>query len=80
MEYEKLRQLARIAQSKDWGNEPISFDGNKNRWCVTLDHGKPKVVTFSYTWQPITFRTREAADAFLASLTVQQATLLIKGM
>ena len=80
VEYEKLRQLARIAMAKDWGNEPISFDGSITRWCITLDQGEPRVVTFSYMWLPIAFRTRGAAEAFLASISVEQATTLIKGL
>jgi hypothetical protein len=80
VDYEKVRQLARIAMAKDWGNEPVTLDGDKERYCIVLEHGKPKIVSFLYTWYPIAFRTKLAARTFLSSISTEQLTLLLKGM
>lgn len=83
LDFLKVRQKARVAMANAWGNDKPTWAPNTPlKYCITFngDDGRCKIDTFNYTYQPIHFPTKETAAHFLASLSLKEAELLIKGM
>lgn len=83
LDYLEVRQKARVAMANAWGNDkPTWAPSTPVKYCITFsgELGRCKVEQFTYSYQPIHFPTRETAADFLASLSLKEAELLIKGM
>jgi hypothetical protein len=77
----ELQQKYRMAAAKDWGNEKPNWESGSRSKFVLQWYGNGVVLdTYVQTYYPYHFRTKEAATAFLASLSKADAKLLLMGL
>jgi hypothetical protein len=77
----ELQQKYRMAAANDWGNEKPNWDrGADSKFVLQLCVDKVGVDSQVVTYYPYHFRTEAAAKAFLATLSKEDARLLLMGL
>ena len=77
----ELQQKYRIAAAADWGNEKPEWNhGARSKFVLQLYCNDVCVDSYVQTYYPYHFRTQAAAKAFLATISKQDARLLVMGL
>lgn len=76
-----LQQKYRMAAAKDWGNEKPKWEcGSRTKFVLQWYGNDVMLDTVVQTYYPYHFRTQAAIEAFLSTLSKEDAKLLIMGL